>query len=351
MTLTRAIFPLVTLALCLPVSTAQAQRAARTPAAPRTQPAAASQSQPALTPDQWMARAEEASTAGDYATAIQGYSNVLAAEPTNQDAAIGLADCLMKVRNHLKAKEIYDVCLKRSPDDWRANFGLGNIYLQREYYKLARPLLERAAALAPEKSRAQVRVNLAVAFRGLHQMPEAIEQARLAIAHDPSSLEARRMLISLYLEDKRLEDAVAENVGALGYIRKNLTAQPDDRQMLAQMIQVLGQMIDLLQRKLAAQPDDATVRLQLIDNMEQQGLIGQQLTYYQELDLLQPALDKTPDNPDLLLARARLLHLVGRPAQAVADLRKILAASPNNTKAKLLLERVEPSPTATQPAP
>ncbi len=109
-----------------------------------TQPAAAAtQSQPALTPEQYMAKGDQAAAAGKYDVAADAYGKAFAADPGNLNAGLAAADSCLRSQNLIEARELYDTCLKLNPNDWRIHFGLGTLYLQRQYFQLARPYLER----------------------------------------------------------------------------------------------------------------------------------------------------------------------------------------------------------------
>ena len=77
---------------------------------------------------------------------------------------------------------------------------------------MAKPYLEKALQLAPNQPQARGRVatNLALCYRGLHQTSEALDLARQALALEPTNVEVRRLLISLYVDANRLDDALAE---------------------------------------------------------------------------------------------------------------------------------------------
>lgn len=345
--MTRMHATLIVAALGLVSATVHAQQAMPSadtagtpPGSAQTQPAA-TQSQPALTPAEWLAKAQDAVAYQKYKAAIEAYRKVLAADPNNLDVQLSLADTLLKADEQVEARQIYENCLKANPNDWRVHYGLGSLYMQRSYYQLARPYMDRALQLAPVQSRATVLLAQAMVFSGLHQSDNAIDRARRAMALDPSNMQARLMLMSLYAAAGRLDEALAENRSALETVRKNLASHPDDRRAVEDLGQALAREAELLKGKMVEQPDDAPTRLELASVIEQQILAAQQLAYYQGLDLLRPVLIKSPDNVELLLAHARLLYLVGRPAESAKDLHKVLATAPENAQAKELLAKVE----------
>ena len=106
--------------------------------------------------------------------------------------------------------------------------------------------------------------------------------------------------------------------------------------------------VDLLKAKIGLQSDVPAVRLQVADAMEQVAQADQLVTYYSALEHVEAALQKAPQDPDVLFAHARLQHLVGRSAKAVEDLQAVLKITPNDARARQLLEKIEAA--STRPA-
>jgi tetratricopeptide (TPR) repeat protein len=294
-------------------------------------------------PDQLAQQAAHAMAANDPDTAIKAYKALIQAQPNNTSALLGLAEAYIAANNGVAAVETYERCVKISPNDWRANFGLGTVYLQLEYLPLAKPYLEKALQLAPAQpqSRAWVTYNLAICYRGLHRIPEATDLARRVLALDSTNTDARRMLVSLYAEAGRFEDAMAEARATLDAVRAALAKTPDDRTLLEHQAQVLTMQSELLQAQITVQPDDPSPRLQMADVLEQLALANKQRGYRNAIDQLDAALKKAPNNADVLFARGRLEYLIGDPVKAAQDLRAALKIAPDNDRAKQLLEQIE----------
>jgi tetratricopeptide (TPR) repeat protein len=326
---------------CLSLAFAQTTQPAATAPSPATQP---------LSLDQLAQQGADALAAGDAATAIKAFTTISQAQPNNTSALLGLAEAYLKGNNPLKAVEMYNSCRKISPGDWRADYGLGTVYLQMNYFRLAKPFLERALQLSPNQPQARGRVatNLALCYRGLHQTTEALDMARRALALDPTAIEVHRLLIALYVDANRVDDALAEVQATTDSLRATLVKTPDDRPKSEQLLQILSMRVDLLKAKIAAQPDDPVIRLQMADAMEQVSLANQQATYQLALEQVDVALQKVPQDPDVLFAHGRLANLIGRPAKAIEDLQALLKIAPNDARAKQLLEKIEAA--STQPA-
>ncbi len=312
-----------------------------------SQPAPATQS---IFLDQLAQQGQAALASGDAATAIKTLNALIQAQPNNTSAMLGLAEAYLRDKNPLQAVEIYNRCRRISPNEWRAEYGLGTIYLQQTYYRLARPFLERALALSPSQPQARGRVayNLSLCYRGLHQMKEAIDQARQTLALDPTNIDAHRLLINLYAEDNRSEDALAEARAMADAIRASLVKTPDDRQAVENLGTVLSMSADILQQQTSARPSDPSVRLQLADVIEQVAQVNVLVIYHNALAQVDAALKAAPENPDVLYAHARLENLVGSPAKAIEDLQVLLKVAPGDTRGKALLEKIQGA--ASRPA-
>lgn len=280
---------------------------------------------------------------GYAAAAIKAFSTLSEAQPNNTQALLGLAEAYLVAGNSLQAVEIYNRCRKLSPGDWRPDFGLGTVYLQTNYHRLARPFLERALRLAPNQpqSRGRVAMNLALCYKGLHQTADALSMARQALALDPTNIEVRRLLISLYVDAERFDDSLAEVQATADMLRDSMAKGPDDGTLAAQLLQILSMRVELLQAKIQAQPDDPSLRVQMVDALEQVAQADQVVTYHNALAHAEAALAKAPQDPDVLFVHARLQHLVGRPAKAIEDLQALLKIAPNDTRARQLLARIQ----------
>jgi tetratricopeptide (TPR) repeat protein len=324
---------------CLSVAVAQTPQSAAP--APASQP---------LSLDQLFLQGEGALKAGDAATAIKAFTTISQAQPNNTAALLGLAEAYLKANNSLKAVEVYSRCAKISPGDWRPEYGLGTVYLQLNYYPMAKFNLEKALQLAPNQPQARGRVatNLAVCYRGLQQTNKALDMARQALALDPTNIDTHRLLITLYVDANRADDALAEVQATADSLRASLAKATDDRLKGEQLVQVLAIRVDLLRARIAAQPDDPSLRLQMADAMEQHKLADQQATYHLALEQVDIALQKAPQDPDVLFAHGRLENLIGRPSKAVEDLEALLKITPNDARARQLLEKIEAA--STQPA-
>jgi tetratricopeptide (TPR) repeat protein len=98
--------------------------------------------------------------------------------------------------------------LERSPEDFLANYNLGELLLNREKAAEAVPYFERASKAAPANVVAAT--ELGVALMSATKVPEAKEQFRRALAIDPSFTDARYDLASAEAASGEWEPAATE---------------------------------------------------------------------------------------------------------------------------------------------
>ena len=82
-----------------------------------------------------LAQAKEQQEAGRFAQAIDGYRAILARDPNQTNARLGLATSLGAAKRTAEALEAFQELLRREPEHARAHLLLGELYLyqQRQY--------------------------------------------------------------------------------------------------------------------------------------------------------------------------------------------------------------------------
>lgn len=102
--------------------------------------------------------------------------------------------------------------VRRSPNNPYAYYHLGDAYIQKArasgdptYFELAEQALRRSLSLNPEQSGARRHLAYVMALR--HDFAAAAAEAEMAIAVDPSDVDAHGVLGDAYLEMGRLEQA------------------------------------------------------------------------------------------------------------------------------------------------
>src|SRR5260370_18208750 len=178
-------------------------------------------------------------------------------------------------------------------------------------------LLEKAVAARPSEDNLVAALSRLYARTGELAKAEAVLNSRLKIV--PEDLGIRSTLASIYLEQKRYDDAITE------YTR--ITADhPAEAAALNNLAWLYQQKGDLVKaRGLAERATAASPRLPQIDDtlgwiLLAQGDPQKALTY------LSAAILSAPGNPDIQYHLAVALHRVGRQADAQATLENLLGS-------------------------
>lgn len=109
--------------------------------------------------------------------------------------------------------------IKKYPDDFTANFRMGDLLLSRNQPAEAIPYFERAAQSDPRSVLAAT--ELGAALFSAKKLPEATEMLRHALALDATYIDARYNLASVLASSGQFEEAAGE-------FAKVIAAQPDN---------------------------------------------------------------------------------------------------------------------------
>jgi tetratricopeptide (TPR) repeat protein/mono/diheme cytochrome c family protein len=113
--------------------------------------------------------------------------------------------------------------LKKYPDDFTANFRMGDLLLTRNQAAEAIPYFQRAAESDPGSVLAAT--ELGAALFAAKRLPESAEMLRHALAIDPTYTDARFNLASVLASSGKFEDAIREFGEVLAAQPDNLKAQ------------------------------------------------------------------------------------------------------------------------------
>jgi putative PEP-CTERM system TPR-repeat lipoprotein len=198
-------------------------------------------------------------------------------------------------------------------------------------------LLEKAVAARPSEDNLVVALSRLYARTGEIGKAEAVLNSRLKI--QPKDLPIRSTLASIYLEEKKYDNAIDE------YTR--ITADhPADAGVLNNLAWLYQQKGDLVKaRGLAERATAASPRVPQIDDtlgwiLLAQGDAQKALTYLSAANL------SAPGNPDIQYHLAVALHRVGRQADAQATLENLLgsgASFSDKVEAEKLLQELKKS--------
>ncbi len=199
-------------------------------------------------------------------------------------------------------------------------------------YRLARQALERALNLQPNQFEAAI--TLAELNLDLGNTQRGAEVLTLAARLRPREFRVWRLL------GRTLSDH-NDPAGASDAYQKALELKPDDRETMIEMIGLLirtGQS-DLarpwINKAIEKFPDDASLLGLASRGAFDEGRIDDAAT------LADRALRRDPENPDALLGRARCRAARSRWKEALPDVERAEAASPNDLATLQLLWLVE----------
>jgi tetratricopeptide (TPR) repeat protein len=298
--------------------------------------------------------AEVASWAGNYKSSEARFRSLLADEPENADALVGLSKVYMWTDQRDREKETYRAILKinpmnmyamtmlekaqnqpseqiplleeklkNNPGDTDSAKRLLALYEETENYDKACDIAERFASkneifkanldrLKAKKQEKDARIN------------ERIASIKKEITAKPFSKEPRKELINLYITADRLEDAATE-------MQQYLLSYPEDsamKQQLAEIYSWEGKYVqsskeyeDLLQKY----PGNVQYKLALARVQYWSGDRGYPLA----IKLTGEILKDDPQNTEALLIRGNIERFTGNYNDALSDYKAIIAKGEN----------------------
>ena len=294
-------------------------------------------------------KAQAAIDAKDSVTAVQELNQAVQIAPRCADAYLLLG--LTEFYDGATADSIqhYQKALLLQPRSYSARYDLALAYLKEEKLQEARAQLEEAVELDPSKADAMY--NLGIVLEKLGHPGEALVKLQRARTLNPKRPDVTFNVVRAELELGQVAAARAE-------------ARDSAKQfgIDSQWCTAIGQLflerdhpkdaVPYLQRALRSRPDDAELRHQLAVAYLQSGqpdevllTIGEPSTsddhflrasaYYlshrfSEADRESgEALDLSPDNPQILVLRTRLLQRAGDQDKALQMARKAIRVAPN----------------------
>jgi tetratricopeptide (TPR) repeat protein len=194
---------------------------------------------------------------------------------------------------------------EKYPEDFTANFNLGDLLLSQGKAAAAIPYFERAWRAEPRSALAATELGTAMASAS--RMPEAIKLFQRALELDPKFTDARYDLASAEAASGQWERAASD-------FKQVLTERPDDAKARQHLGEVLFTWGDDLAR--AGNPEPAVAR-------------------YRE------ALAYRPDDAELHTNLGVTLAQLGRLNEAQAELTAALRIDPNSEPARKALAAVQ----------
>jgi tetratricopeptide (TPR) repeat protein len=308
--------------------------------------------------DSWMMLGRLHKIAQNSVDAKIAYEKALALDPENVDALSGLALVLADVGDTTKAAELLKKVAEKSPN-LRTLTALAQAYEQMRDFGMASETLRKALEMQPEnldikKDFANSLVmadkvdealttyeelvkedpkdglsylRLSQIYRQKGQFEKAWEASNAAKRIDPNNLEIRYNEVNLNESQGKYAEAITGLKEVLAQsLRGSSAAEKNNRAMLVERLGLLyrnnDQPVEAVQQftEMATLDKDLGARsaAQVIDTWRQAR------EFQKSIDAAEEALKKYPNDRMIRLVRASSLAELGRGAEAVADVKKML---------------------------
>lgn len=163
-------------------------------------------SENALLTDAYMGIGEVYRVQGDYEQAEPAYARAARLEPRNFDAQYFHGVVLQALDRLVDAIKAYHRALTIRPDDFNANANMATVYMRINQPNSAMIFAEKAVELRPDDGAA--RVNLGTAYAKVGRYNEAIVQYETAMELLDPTPELMLSLVNAYGEERRYQEAV-----------------------------------------------------------------------------------------------------------------------------------------------
>lgn len=311
------------------------------------------------------------------ADALLAERNVAEAE-----SAIGFA--LLRERNNVTALTIAgELSLLRSDpesarrffldaiavqkNDFRANLGMGTLWVAKRNWRQAREYLAVAASVAPAERAAEVLVLLAQAYGGSSLATLALETAERAVQLAPQNYEARQTLVLLRASAGEFESAITETRPLLELAQAEAAKTPVTSAGLRRLRDAYEIKLTVLrnyqsQRYFVRNPDgtisdrvasgkeadSAAILTQMIDVLALQIELDRRIAYFVGLTLAERMVELDPNKPAYWLQLGLLRKHTFNPDDAAQAFRRALEIEPDNADARRELDAMEAGTPANQ---
>ncbi len=156
---------------------------------------------------------------GEVADAIKSYRRAREIDPERDDARLSVAQLLL--HDHAEvARKHFEYVLARQPDNREAMLGLGQAHLMLGETGKARALLEEVLAREPDNSRALTELGQIARLEG--KMTEAESLFRKAVAADPANRYAHERLYRCLAQQPDKQEEAAEEIAVKERVEADL---------------------------------------------------------------------------------------------------------------------------------
>ncbi|MGB9873218.1 MAG: tetratricopeptide repeat protein [Anaerolineae bacterium] len=143
-----------------------------------------------------IAAVEELLKIGDYEAACAAFKEVVAREPMNTKALMGLGKAYARLDQPLEALEVFTKVLTLEPGNPEAHYGASWAHWRRKDWRKARLFIEQALALAPDV--AEYHLMAAECARKLRDSESLLRHLNMAVRLEPDVLGRRTRWVLAY---------------------------------------------------------------------------------------------------------------------------------------------------------
>jgi Flp pilus assembly protein TadD len=296
----------------------------------------------------YVASAQKALAAGDGATALEELNQAVKADSTYAEAFLLLGLTEFQRGETVKSIEHYQRALELEPHSYSGHYDLALAYLREQRMQDGRAQLEQAVKLDPNQIDATY--NLGIVLLDLGRPLEALPHLSRARRLSPRRPDITFNIVRAELEAGRASVARGEAQVAARYLGSDFrwstaigllflkNAQPQDAAVYLRQASLLHPNDDEIRHQLAMAYLDSRDPKQVLDLIKEPKtgddhyLCGS--AYYldhrfseadQESEL---ALAMTPDNPQVLILRTRVLQRAGQQDGALELAQKAVSLAP-----------------------
>jgi tetratricopeptide (TPR) repeat protein len=214
------------------------------------------------------------------------------------------------------------------PDDYLANYSLGNSLLAGNRFERATRYFQAAVGLRPESAIA--RNNLAIALARSGQVDAAMTQYRAILRADPQFAFAYQGLANCHLARREFEDAIELYHAAVRIQPTSFSALTNLGVVLI-YAERLDEAREQFQSALSINPDYAPAHCGLGGLAEKAGEFAKAAEHYRE------ALRRDPQEEEALIGLGDSLRQIGQVEEGLTLLRQAVALTPDTARVHLHL--------------
>jgi tetratricopeptide (TPR) repeat protein len=343
-----------------------AAEAATPPQEPLPRPATAP-ARPQLSIPEVLVRIQAMMDAGAHADALNALNAVLRLEPEHFDARLLLAKLHETRGDYMNARTAYLELVKLQPNNFDVNLGLGRIFVRLQYWRQVPRYLEAADRVARPDQKAEVKILLALAFRGAGDREAALKAAMEAVAADPQNIIARHTLVDARIGLEQYEEAAGDAQTLVELAVREVEAKRGNPDPLRRLSEAQDALLDVLRRHfttlhlrdaagrhtdqlLPGREKEAAAALQrIVDVLLRIAEVRRALAQHDALLIAAKASSLDPTNTSALHNEALLLLNTDQRDAAIAKFQRILELEPDNPDAVRELTRLN-APLTSQPA-